>query len=196
MSLNIIGTPQNPLFIVKEICNILELSSPTMVLKNIPEQWKYIDKVKTNGGYRLSNIITLEGLKQIIMNTKSNNICHLLKLLEDNNINLNLNIKYVCKEASFIRLISKTFKHLPQKHQYSVGRYRIDLYFPTQKLAIECDEHGHKTLTYRENDTKRQTYIENKLGCTFIRFNPDKKYFNIGDVINLIILSIKCECKN
>ena len=30
------------------------------------------------------------------------------------------------------------------KRQFSIGSYRIDLYFPEHKLAIECDEHDHK----------------------------------------------------
>ena len=28
--------------------------------------------------------------------------------------------------------------------QYHVDGYRIDLYFPEYKLAIECDEFGHR----------------------------------------------------
>ena len=29
-------------------------------------------------------------------------------------------------------------------HQFSAGKYRIDLYFPEYKLAIECDEFDHR----------------------------------------------------
>ena len=30
------------------------------------------------------------------------------------------------------------------KPQSSIGSYRINLYFPKLKLAIECNEHDHK----------------------------------------------------
>ena len=29
-------------------------------------------------------------------------------------------------------------------HQFSDGKYRIDLYFPKYKLAVECDEFDHR----------------------------------------------------
>ena len=30
------------------------------------------------------------------------------------------------------------------KRQFSIGSYRIDLYFPEHKLATDCVEHDHK----------------------------------------------------
>ena len=33
---------------------------------------------------------------------------------------------------------------ISMKQQFSIGSYRIDLYFPEHKLAIECDEHDGK----------------------------------------------------
>ena len=72
------------------------------------------------------------------------------------------------------------------KEQYTVDGYRIDLYFPIHKLAIECDELGHKDRDIGYEVT-RQKYIETKLGCTFIRYNPDAKEFDIFSVINSIM---------
>ena len=52
--------------------------------------------------------------------------------------------KYVRKEAGTIYTIQKVFEGISMKRQFSIGSYRIDLYFPEHKLAIECDEHNHE----------------------------------------------------
>ena len=52
--------------------------------------------------------------------------------------------KYVHKEAGTIYTIQKVFEEIAMKWQFSIGSYRINLYFPEHKLAIECDEHDHK----------------------------------------------------
>jgi len=52
-----------------------------------------------------------------------------------------------------------------------VDGYRIDIYIPEFNLAIEYDEiKGHHTYE-QDDDIIRQKYIENKLGCTFIRIS-------------------------
>ena len=74
--------------------------------------------------------------------------------------------------------------------QHTIGKHRIDLYFPDHKLAIECDEFGHKDR-YLKKEIRRQIYLERKLKCKFIRYNPDMKGFNIFDTINEIFQHIK-----
>lgn len=76
------------------------------------------------------------------------------------------------------------------KRQYNVNLYRIDLYLPEYKLAIECDEFDHETRS-EWTEYERQSYLETKLDCEFIRFNPNKVDFNIGEVINKIIQKIQ-----
>lgn len=93
------------------------------------------------------------------------------------------------KEQKTLEEIKRAFKHLSFMAQYKVGRYRIDLYFPDKRIAIECDEWGHRRYT-PEEETSRQIYIEQALGCTFVRYNPDSKDFHIGDVIYEIMMLI------
>ena len=78
--------------------------------------------------------------------------------------------------------------------QYNVSSYRIDLYFHGYKLAIEIDENGH---SYRNVDykIKRQKAIEQELGCTFIRIDPDKEDFDIFRAIKEIFGHIKNQLK-
>ncbi len=90
------------------------------------------------------------------------------------------------KEQQTIRQIRKTFKHLRTIEQYKVGPYYIDLYFSDYRIAVECDEDGHRRYA-QDVEYKRQNSIERTLNCTFVRYNPDSPNFNIGDVINQII---------
>ena len=74
---------------------------------------------------------------------------------------------------------NNVFKGTVMIDQYSVDNYRVDLYFPEYRLAIECDEFGHEDRDIGYEVT-RQKYIENKLDCIFIRYNPDAKDFKIA----------------
>ncbi len=95
----------------------------------------------------------------------------------------------VTKEQKTIGQIVRAFKHLRTIAQYRVAPYYIDLYFPDQRIAVECDEEGHRRYT-REVENHRQTFIERALGCAFVRFNPDANGFNIGDVIHRIMMLV------
>lgn len=92
----------------------------------------------------------------------------------------------ITKEQITIGQIKKAFKNVRALQQYRVAQYRVDLYFPDYRIAVECDEGGHRSYT-REEEVKRQKYIEENLDCIFVRYNPDDPAFNIGDVIHQII---------
>ena len=72
------------------------------------------------------------------------------------------------------------------KRQFSIGSYRIDLYFPEHKLAIECDEHDHKDRQI-DYEIWRQKFIEDQLNCRFIRYNPDVIDFTTESALNKIL---------
>lgn len=95
----------------------------------------------------------------------------------------------VTKEQQTIGQIVRAFAHLRTVKQYKVPPYAIDLYFPDQGIAVECDEHGHRNYDPK-SEARRRRHIEQALGCTFVRYNPDASNFHIGDVINEIILLI------
>lgn len=93
------------------------------------------------------------------------------------------------KEQETVGQITRAFQHHAAIKQYRVGGYFIDLYFPEFCIAVECDEYGHVNYSPKE-EYQRQKYIEDALGCRFIRYNPDDKNFNVGDVIHKIMLLI------
>lgn len=71
------------------------------------------------------------------------------------------------------------------KRQYRIGKYCVDLYIPHVNLVIECDEFGHKDYNI-ESESKRQKYIESELNCSFIRFDPCNKDFQLPVLINTV----------
>ena len=78
------------------------------------------------------------------------------------------------KEQTVLKSIKDAFERGDMQTQYSILGYRIDIYFPKHKLAIEVDELGHadKNLS---NEIERQKALEKELDCVFIRINPDGK---------------------
>ena len=97
--------------------------------------------------------------------------------------------KYTSKEQDTLSCIIKAFNGEDMKRQFNIDGYRIDLYFSGHKLAIECDEFDHANR-HIEYEVNRQKHMEEKLGCTFIRYNPNARRFNLFEVINRIIRAI------
>jgi len=63
----IIGTYNEPWFVAKDICDILELSNTTNALRNIPEKWMTLQNVKSS--YNSQNMIILKepAVYQLVM---------------------------------------------------------------------------------------------------------------------------------
>ena len=78
------------------------------------------------------------------------------------------------EEQSVLTRIMKTFASEKVLQQNYVLSYRINLYFPEQKLAIEVDE--KKTHTDRDEyeEFARENGIKESFDCKIIRINPDK----------------------
>lgn len=70
------------------------------------------------------------------------------------------------------------------KRQYSVGRYVLDFYFPTKKLAIEID--GLQHIENKEYDNQRTMYL-NALNIKVLRFWNNEINDSIDIVINKIV---------
>ena len=98
------------------------------------------------------------------------------------------------KEAQIGTMINKSFKDKNIIPQYKVpcndSFYFIDFYFPDENIAIEIDEFGHKDRNAHD-EIKRQSYIEGKLQCKFLRCNPDDASFDIFDFIYELRMLLK-----
>ena len=85
------------------------------------------------------------------------------------------------KEQSVLTKIMKIFSNEKIILQHCVlDQYRIDLYFPEHRLAIEVDEFNH---VKRINDNEREKEMRACLKCKFIRIEPDRA--NHGEFLEL-----------
>ncbi|MDE5106408.1 MAG: BRO family protein [Trichodesmium sp. St17_bin3_1_1] len=167
-----------PWFLAADIAKALAVKDTSRMIDNarVKENEKNIFPNKTRGGEQKQIFVTRLGLKKVLANSKKANAAQLSESL-----GLEMCI-YTKVEASHIGNIRKAFKDILSIDEYAVGKYNVDLYFPSLNLVIECDQNNHNHYN-KQAEKKRKNYIKNKLGCTFIRFNPDKPGFMIGDVI-------------
>lgn len=97
---------------------------------------------------------------------------------------------YPTTEAQIITTIEEAFFDCQPIRQFYVRGYRIDLYFPNHRIAVECDEYNHSTYC-KKSEAKREQLIKESLGCSWVRFDPYCPDFSIGKVIYQIRRLIK-----
>ena len=128
--------------------------------------------------------ISLTGLKQLLQKNRVSRP-EAIKAFQDNIEGLDLDLILMYKEQECIGAIETTFSNLETKRQFRVdNKYVIDLYIPLYNIAVECDEFNHSDREIR------QRYIEEKLGCKFVRFNPDEPNFTVHNAVNAVWLQI------
>jgi prophage antirepressor-like protein len=67
-NIRVLGTYENPYFIVKDVCNVLDITNPTIAVRNIPDKWKSSNKLldhSLKGQDMLT--VTEAGLYKLIM---------------------------------------------------------------------------------------------------------------------------------
>jgi very-short-patch-repair endonuclease len=175
------------LFSAKDIGKIFNIKNIRNSIINFNEDDKKIRKVSTNGGPQNKLFLTFNGLKKFLCRTRSDKI---IKFASEMNLDLN-DMLVITYETRTIDSIKTVFKNEKMINQHFIDKYKVDLYFPDYKLAIECDEKYHNNVCQKNKDNIREQYIKENLFCKFIRFNPNDKNFNIFEVINLIYEHIK-----
>jgi very-short-patch-repair endonuclease len=204
--IKIVGTYEDPYFCGKDVCEILEYKYIKQALReHVKEKHKKDLRLLSNevggipnsfGSNNLKNLtyhsgkavyISKEGLISLLLRSKRANAPLVAEKLSDA---LGLDIKMflvASKEQNTIGSLIQSFSHLKPRQQFSIGKYRIDLYFPNQKVAVECDEKGH---TDRDPiyEQQREEFIREQLNCKFFRFNPDCKTFNIFTTIQKLMV--------
>ena len=122
--------------------------------------------------------INVKGLKNLVQKSHKPNSLELAEAL-----GFEVDTKYVEKEPEIVKHVRDFLDELrvATEFQKTVGRYRIDLYLPDYKLALEVDEHGHRNRDPLE-ERCREEFLRRALGCDFLRVNPDAPGFNIFKV--------------
>uniref|UniRef100_A0A6C0LNZ0 Bro-N domain-containing protein n=1 Tax=viral metagenome TaxID=1070528 RepID=A0A6C0LNZ0_9ZZZZ len=175
--------PPYTLYCANDIGKILNIPSIRSITRNLEK--KYINK-KTKGGIQKITYIPYKSLLKLLTKSRKNSCMEFAKY-----INLDIISKYCLSiETDIISCILKTFDGHVMIPQYKVDNYRIDLFFPEYKLAIECDEQHHLRKNNIEADRIRQSNIFMNLRCNFIRFNPYEKDFDLFKLLNEIYIYI------
>jgi very-short-patch-repair endonuclease len=177
---------------VRNLEELLYLTSKKVHLvnhlsKNYKENIHYIIErnkfktIKQNGGQNKITFLLTEEAFELLKNT--------FNLRNRYIVELNENIKQInigmCIENQTIGFISNAYSNmLNVKRQFTIGKYRVDLYFVDYKLVIECDENNHNDRD-PENEKIRELYITS-LGNKIIRFNPNEKHFDLSNILREI----------
>jgi very-short-patch-repair endonuclease len=170
-----------------DIGKILEITRIRTSLAHYSALEKVVLNTETAGGVQKCLHLTYLGIKKLIHNSRKNKV-------EEFIIKTKLSIecvKYICIEADMMTYIKNAFQGEMMVDQFAVLKYKIDLYFPKYKIAVECDEHAHTTKSHDRADIIRQDAITREISCEFIRFRPMDANFNIMSVINQIFHKIK-----
>jgi len=183
---------------VKDLDDLLHIAGrrahlTTHLQKNYKENVHYIkqntyDKHKHGGQNKIIYLLT-ENAFELLKNSYNLRNRYIVDISDTvKSINIGM-----CVENQTIGFIENSFKGIIEcKRQYIIGNYRIDLYFPTYKLAIECDENNHDDRD-AEKEKEREDYIVS-LGNKVIRYNPNVPTFDLSNVlreINYIIITSK-----
>jgi very-short-patch-repair endonuclease len=136
---------------------------------------------KQYGGQNKINYLLTEDAFEILKNSYNLRNRYIVDLGENlKQINIGM-----CIENQTIGFISNAYSNmLNVKRQFTIGKYRADLYFVDYKLVIECDENGHVDRD-PENEKIRELYITS-LGNKIIRFNPNESGFDLSNVLREI----------
>ena len=161
--------------------------------KNYKENIHYIiekniyNNIKKYGGQNKINYLLTEEAFELLKNSYN--------LRNKYIVNINDNVKQInlsmCIENQTIGFIENSYKDvLNVKRQFSIGKYRADLYFIDYKLVVECDEFNH-TDRDEIKERIREEYILS-FGNKIIRYNPNQIDFDLSNVlreINQILFS-------
>ena len=93
------------------------------------------------------------------------------------------------EQDALSQIMLQVFRGEEMIHWFGAGKYRIDLYFPKYKLAIECDEFDHHDRDI-EFEVGQRKHIKKLLNCTLVRFNLDAKDLNNRN--NVVFVWIFC----
>ena len=150
------------------------------------------DFIVRSGGKLSYNYLLTENTYKLIRNTfRTKKYKFVKKIVDTEDLEDGTKVNYINKvmtlEKSTIGFLYNCFKSkFKVEKQYEVLDFYVDLYFLDHKIVVECDEFGHKTYN-KDNEIEREYLIKKELECTFVRFNPNDKDFNLSDIISKLL---------
>lgn len=155
--------------------------------KNYKENIHYIidnSKVKQekkNGGQNKKCFFLTEEAFELFKNSYNLRNRYLVDISDKvKHINIGM-----CIENQTIGFIENSYKNIfNMKRQFSIDKYKVDLYFMDYKLVIECDENNHNDRDPEKEKIREDCIIS--LGNKIIRYNPNIDNFDLSNVLREI----------
>lgn len=139
---------------------------------------KIKNNLKKHGGNNKIDYMLTEETFTLIKNSYNLKNRYVTKIGNFNHINIIMSL-----ENQTIGFIENSYKDTFKiKRQYSMNKYKVDLYFIKYKLVLECDENNHKDRN-PDYEKEREDYILS-LGNTIIRFDPNNKLFDLSLILS------------
>jgi len=176
----------------RNIDELLHLSSKNLIVRHLKKNYKenihyIIDKCKPKdkqyGGQNKIEYYLTEEAFELLKNTYNLRNRYIVSVSD--NVK-QINAICMCIENQTIGFIENSFKDIIEcKRQFFIDKYRVDLYFPSYKLVIECDENDHIDRDI-DKEKNREDYILS-LGNKIIRYNPNASDFDLSNVLREIL---------
>jgi very-short-patch-repair endonuclease len=184
-------------FIAKEISDILNYSETSKMLRRLDDDEKRTITRQNNllPGYLFKNqgslkLIKEQGVAKALsrsqkITTKEKQ--ELFDFFQSKGLLTGL-VFYSRAEVEFISELEEFLKTLNviSIKQFQVLNFKVDLYLPELKIAIEFDENDHRNYDVKK-EKERQDFIKEILGCDFLRLSDkDSCGMNIGKVLKFL----------
>lgn len=173
-------------FVGSDLARALGYKKPNNAInQHVRDEDKTRKRIKYKGQHRTVTLINEIGVSTLISNSVLLTTSQKKVLRETWGLDGALVSR---KEIEFLQLLEEVISPLgfTLERQYVVGNYRLDGLIPELGLAIEYDEAHHKRQ--KDKDKERELYIQNEIGCTFVRVSEDERdSVNVGYVMKAII---------
>lgn len=139
--LRIIGTCEDPWFIAKDICDILEISNNRDVLKKIPEKWKGVTFYDTLGGKQNMSIINESAVYKIIMRSNKPKAEHFQEFVCED-------ILPSIRKKGFYKLENESKLILQRPIKPILNLSDIDIEAETIEMNFDWSKYSNKIILY------------------------------------------------
>ena len=167
-NIRVVGSIDNPKFVVKDICNALGLTNSSETVRNVPIKWRSSEFLKTAAGNEQEMLLVSEpGLYKLIMRSNK----PIAQKFQE----------WVCEEV--LPSIRKTgqynieqLKKTIEEKEVEITQIKTEL-VEEQKIVMKTKK---SLMATQRRFTHRHKFIIN--GCVYVLENPDEKYnkFKIG----------------
>ena len=138
--------------------------------------------MKYNYNDSMTIYINEAGLRPLVVKSHLPNASDVAKIL-----GINEETRYLRTVIEIIGFVQAVLLEMmiPIEFQKNVNDFRIDLYLPDKKRAIEIDKNNH---AYRDPiyEQEREQHIRLKLGCEFIRIHFEAEQFKSSSCVVIL----------